>query len=51
MNESEPSEVMATDRNPAVEITAASASAEPGAAQRKGGKGCLIAAGVVLGAV
>ena len=46
MNDSESSEVMATDRNPAVESPAVSGDAEPATDQRKSGKGCLIAAGV-----
>ena len=46
MNDSESSEVTATDRDPAVENAAASGHAEPGTDQRKGGKGCLIAVGV-----
>jgi hypothetical protein len=41
---------MATDRNPAVAIAAASGDAEPARIQRNGGKGCLVAGwvGVIL---
>ena len=46
MNDSESSEVMATDCNPAVDNPAASGDTEPATDQRKRGKGCLIAAGV-----
>jgi hypothetical protein len=46
MNDSESPEVMALAPNPAAENTAASGHAEPGTGQRKGGKGCLIAAGL-----
>ena len=49
MNDSEPSEVMAMDCNPAVDNPAASGDAKPATDQRKRGKGCLIAAGTGVG--
>ncbi len=51
MNDSESSEVTATDRNPAVENAATSGPSEPGTDQRKKGKGCLIATGKGAGVV
>ena len=50
MNDSEPTDGMATDSNASVKSAAASNHAEPETEQRKGGSGCLIASvlGVVL---